>query len=430
MSNFNKIGNCSLLILVSMLFLSSINVTSVKAINNDEDLVINPYLVAEMEAFRVQNNADSFSLSVVKGNESIWSVANGQIGSVNATPETAYRIGSITKTITAITILRLAEQGFLDINADINDYLDFEYINPDFPSTPTTLKMLLSHSAGIADRDLIFGIFRHTDESFLFYPDYISEFFTSGGIYYSTSNWNGRAPGESGDYCNIAFVLAGYIVEQVTNKSMQTVIDELISHPLNISSIVHNYTDLSNRTVAPPGSNSLSLTSPYNLSEVGTGALWASTSDLSILLSILMNGGVFNGVRILQEDSVNLLLSTVSGGYGLGWNTGLWQGKNGGIPGYTGHLYTREVAGVRWGYVILSNSETGLDFFIQSKVRSSILEGNLIVPSDYVPPIITTTTGSTTLNTSSEGTNHPLLSSFFSLIFLSYIMKKRYTVKR
>src|SRR5690606_11876138 len=65
--------------------------------------------------------------------------------------ETVVRIGSLTKTFTALAVLQLVETGRLDLDRDVNEYLDFEV--PSGPDrTPLTLRRLLSHQTGFEDR--------------------------------------------------------------------------------------------------------------------------------------------------------------------------------------------------------------------------------------------------------------------------------------
>ena len=62
------------------------------------------------------------------------------------------RIASISKLIMALATLRLVDEGKIDLDADVSDYLGFKVRSPNFPDTPVTLAQLLSHRAGLRDK--------------------------------------------------------------------------------------------------------------------------------------------------------------------------------------------------------------------------------------------------------------------------------------
>ena len=67
------------------------------------------------------------------------------------TADDPVRVASITKLVVALGVMRMAEAGSLDLDRDASDYLGWQLRNPGFPETPVTLRMLLSHTAGVRD---------------------------------------------------------------------------------------------------------------------------------------------------------------------------------------------------------------------------------------------------------------------------------------
>src|SRR5690554_1361232 len=65
--------------------------------------------------------------------------------------DTKYRVASISKTVTALELLKLYDEGHFELDDNINDYLNFSIINLNHLSTPITFRMLLSHTASIQD---------------------------------------------------------------------------------------------------------------------------------------------------------------------------------------------------------------------------------------------------------------------------------------
>ncbi len=86
----------------------------------------------------------SIVASVARRGEPVWFGSAGLVDGVEPSPDTEYRIGSITKTMVAVCVLRLVEAGALDLADRIGDHL------PDSPAPDSTIYQLLSHTAGIA----------------------------------------------------------------------------------------------------------------------------------------------------------------------------------------------------------------------------------------------------------------------------------------
>ena len=118
--------------------------------------------------------------------------ANIETG-LDVTHDTQFNIASISKPIMGIALLRLVDQGKLDLDSDINDYLSFHINNPKVENEKITIRHLASHSSGIDD-------YYDIDEN---------------GIYFLESK-----SGEFRKYSNLAAGLAGQIVEEVTGSTL------------------------------------------------------------------------------------------------------------------------------------------------------------------------------------------------------------------
>ena len=66
-------------------------------------------------------------------------------------PDTAFRLASVSKLVSAACVIRLAQEGWLALDADVNDYLPYSLRHPAAPHMPITLRMLMSHTAGLRD---------------------------------------------------------------------------------------------------------------------------------------------------------------------------------------------------------------------------------------------------------------------------------------
>jgi CubicO group peptidase (beta-lactamase class C family) len=135
--------------------------------------------------------------------------------------QTLFRPGSISKLFTATAVMQLVEQGKLDLDRDVNDYLDFT-IPKAYPE-PVTLRQLLTHTAGFEDtlKNLFVG--KESDMKPL--------------RTYLVNQMPQRIfpPGKVVSYSNYGFTLAGYIVERVSGEKSERYIDNHILQLLRMT---------------------------------------------------------------------------------------------------------------------------------------------------------------------------------------------------
>ena len=106
-------------------------------------------------------NVPGLSLAVVEGNEVVYArgfgVTSLEDGGKSVTPETLFRIGSITKPHTGTAVMRLVDEGRLDLNAPVRLYLDWFTLSDEEMADRVTLRHLLSHTAGLPTEWTGFG---------------------------------------------------------------------------------------------------------------------------------------------------------------------------------------------------------------------------------------------------------------------------------
>lgn len=133
------------------------------------------------------------------------------------TQDTPFRLASVTKLVIGIALMRLQERGCLDLEADVSDYLEHAVRNPRYPEDRITLRHLLSHSSGLIDS-----------------PAYFTALRQPVGFQELLAYHEGR-PGERFAYSNLAAGLVEIIVERLTGKSLEQVLQEEIFFPLGIA---------------------------------------------------------------------------------------------------------------------------------------------------------------------------------------------------
>lgn len=155
--------------------------------------------------------------------------------------KTTYRMASVSKMVTAISILKLAQDGQLALDTGINEILPFEVTNPWF-STPITVRHLLSHQSSLTEGPFYDGYladtYRATSGAEL--PG-IEEMLAFDGQYYSTDNFLRREPGTFFSYCNVCFMLLGNIVEVVSGTRLDVFVEHQVLRGLGVTGSFNLY---------------------------------------------------------------------------------------------------------------------------------------------------------------------------------------------
>ncbi len=219
------------------------------------------------------------------------------------TPQTKFRIGSVTKQFTATAIMQLQEKGLLNVDDPLKKYIE------DYPNgEKITLHHLLTHTSGIVN---VSSIPEHrmnlmfptpVEKTILLFKDKPLEF----------------PPGEKFKYCNSGYHLLGYIIEKVTGKSYEEFLEENIFQPLNMmnSGFDRNRTILKNRASGyAHDDNNVLINAPYINAPVtfSAGGLYSTVEDMYIWDRALYTE------KILKKSSFDKMFTPFKGNYGYGW---------------------------------------------------------------------------------------------------------------
>ncbi|KQM26304.1 MULTISPECIES: serine hydrolase domain-containing protein [unclassified Sphingomonas] len=136
------------------------------------------------------------------------------------TADDPVRVASISKLVTAIAVLRLVDAGTLDLDADVSDLLGWRLRHPRFPDVPITLRLLLSHRAGIVD-----GV------------DYVLPLDAElAPVLADPKAWDAtHAPGQWFAYANLNFPIVASVIERATGKRLDRAMERLVFRPLGIT---------------------------------------------------------------------------------------------------------------------------------------------------------------------------------------------------
>jgi CubicO group peptidase (beta-lactamase class C family) len=248
--------------------------------------------------------------------------------------DTKFRIGSITKQFTASAILKLQEEGRLQVTDKLSKYI------PDFPrGGEVTLHHLLTHTSGI--------------HSYTGKEDFLKRVLTSVTneelLTYFKSDPYDFNPGDQYRYNNSGYFLLGYIIEKVTGKSYGQHLKETFFDPLNMTNTgVHASTlTLTNEAKGYTKEGTYTRSLNWDMSWAGgAGALYSTVEDL-----YRWNEAVFNG-KVLSEKSLKAAFTPLvlnngttpsEGNYGYGWVFANYRGQEiiqhgGGLHGFISQL--------------------------------------------------------------------------------------------
>ena len=243
-------------------------------------------------------------------------------GNKGLTDHSIYRIASISKVIVAIGLLKLYDKRLIDLDEDISKYLGFLVRNPKYPNDKITLRMVLTQTSSIVDDGkLVDGVWKGYDGSNCT-DDYIQlkDLLTPGSERFNVG-YSDYKPGTNFIYSNMGCGILACVCEKITNKYFPEYIKEEVLHPLGIYSgfrledlkypenLVGHYYYIDGKFKLNRDYDSFKrvqcLKYPLGDNFRGVaGGLYISAYDLSKIMSMLMHKGVYNGVRILKEETV------------------------------------------------------------------------------------------------------------------------------
>jgi CubicO group peptidase (beta-lactamase class C family) len=243
-----------------------------------------------------QDDIAGVTISIVKDGKLLFAKGYGYADVEKKQPvvadATLFRPGSISKLFTWTAVMQLEEQGKLDLDRDVNTYLDFKI--PEAFGKPITLKDLLTHTPGFEEvikdlfvdpsKQISLGQYLKTHIPRRIYP-----------------------PGTVSAYSNYGASLAGYIVERVSGRPFNQYVDENIFKPLGMA----------HSTFDQPLPNSLAarLSKGYRAASDGpkpfeavgpapAGSLTSSATDMARFMTANLQGGQYEGGRILRPETV------------------------------------------------------------------------------------------------------------------------------
>ena len=273
----------------------------------DDPALIEAYIDGVVTPLMQNNNSPSGTIAISHGGEVIFAKGYGFENIEEQVPvdpaNTLFRPGSVSKLFTWVSVMQLVEQGKLDLDTDVNDYLESFRIKDTFPE-PITLRHILTHTPGFEDGGLGYLIIDNPD-NVISLRDAMER--------YQPERVN--PPGVQTAYSNYATALAGLIVENVSGIPFNDYVQQNIFDPLGMTS----------SSFAEPLPDDLAdrMAGSYSV-EAGAfkkkafeivanfgpaGALSATATDMLRFAQAIINGGELDGNRILEEATLEQMLT-------------------------------------------------------------------------------------------------------------------------
>ncbi|MEM6377850.1 MAG: serine hydrolase domain-containing protein [Bacteroidota bacterium] len=311
------------------------------------------------------------------------------------TNKTLQNIGSVSKTLIGIALLKAQELGKLNLDDPINDHLPYEVSNPNYPSENITIRQLATHTSSIIDAAAYDSAYvlrnnvtvpdsiKALTEAFrpnsakVPLKKFLRKILSKDGSWYSTTGFLQHSPGQYYEYTNVGSALAAAIIEYATGQSYDQFTTEHILKPLGMhaSGWSLDVVDTTNHSVLYA-----KMKTPlpyYSLITYPDGGFITNPQDMGKYLSELVKGYVGNGTILNQESYREIFQPQLSAANFLEersdapdddeYNTGIFMGFT--PTGLIGH--TGGDPGIATYMFFDPDSKTGRILMINTSVRDN-----------------------------------------------------------
>jgi CubicO group peptidase (beta-lactamase class C family) len=333
---------------------------------------IEDYVQQQASAFHIPGTA----MGIVNGSQPVLLRGFG-----NSTADTSFFLESLSKSFTALAIMQLVDQGKVNLDAPVRKYIPWFKIGDGSESSSITVLQVLDQTSGISTQA---GL---TELNFTPATTFVQAIHG-----FETFPLTAR-PGTLFQYSNANYTIAGYIIQQASGQSYDSYVQQHIFAPLGMT---HTYMSdtvrqpgLSRGNLAWFGLMSIPVTDLYAPPIMPAGGIISSVSDMTHYLIAQMNGGVYNGTRIvsakaMQEMHAPLSPVNVQGlipdatSYGMGWGVGTISGLPVIVHGGQSHDFDAEMAILpeqKIAVVVLMNQDPQILVSDENKLYDGIMQG-------------------------------------------------------
>lgn len=335
---------------------------------------VHEYLSWRLRREMAKHNVKGLSIALIDDQKVVMAEGFGYADTakkIAATPETVYRIGSISKVFTATEVMQLAERGNVVIDNPLTSYVSGFSIRSRFlDSKPITLRSLLAHHSGLPS-DLLKGMWvEHPVSLSQYVRDLREESLAS-------------PPQTLYKYSNIGYSLLGRAIEKVKGQNFAAAMQQDLLAPLGMMHSSFQLTPEIEKLYAK-GYRKGEEAVRTPLRDVPAGSMFSNVTDMSRFVRFLFNGGSAQGTQIMQAETLREMFQpqydnlSLDFGHkvGLAWIlSGLsvpsgdrlvWH--NGGATPFQAHLSL--LPEKKLGVIILANTDEASSFITQVGVKA------------------------------------------------------------
>ena len=309
----------------------------------------------------IETNTAGAGIVMVSGDETILIEGFGKAdieNNIDVNKNTMFRFGSISKVYVALAILKLQEEGRLNLKDKISDLIpEIEFSNPWEDKYPIRIEHLLEHTSGWS--------YWHYAE--LGSDDPKPKTLKEALDFYPKSRTSNFIPGTRIRESNVGTAAAAYIVEKITGLNFEDYVDINFFEPMGMESMTYLSTEKYKKSSAKLYDNGIEL-NYFHILYRPAAALNGSPIDMERMLKFFINRGKINNNQIISDSSLHrmersesmpiLSKSEMFMGHGLSndasfYNGFIYHGYSGSVPGGNAHFaYLPEY---NLGYAVMIN---------------------------------------------------------------------------
>ncbi|MCW2818951.1 MAG: hypothetical protein JWR42_1738 [Marmoricola sp.] len=314
---------------------------------------------AVIDRYQAERRLPTLAVGVLDAGRLVWAGAAGE----QVDPDTRFRIGSITKTVTAVLVVQCRDEGLLSLEDPLGRHV------PESGYADRTVGSLLAHVSGMQSEPAGPWWERSPGGTV---ADLVARNDGSGAV---------AGPGAFWHYSNLAYGLLGEVVARVRGESWRSLVDTRVLGPLGMTQTSFSPVD--------PAANGWSVDhlrgtlTPEPAHDTGAmapaGQLWSTIGDLARFAGFLVQGDP----SVLPAATLREMRQPVGPAldYGLGvrlvpWSEGVLVGHTGSMPGFQAVCLVDALSGV--GVVALTNATTG---FSGDELALALLGGHTPGPT-------------------------------------------------
>lgn len=271
------------------------------------------------------------SAAIVRGDEVVWAHGYGYANlwrDEPVRPNTLFMLASVSKTVIATAVMQAVERGSFSLDDDVDSILPFPVRTPTHPNRPITVRHLLTHTSSIRDRWPVWDDLYAEGDSPIPLGTFLEGYLVPGGDDYRPANFYDTKPGARYRYSNVGAALAAFLVEAASGAGFDAWCETNIFQPLGMDRAGWHLADVPADEVAMPyrwsaDRDRFVACGQYGYPDYPDGALRTTAPQIARHLGMMMNGGTWNGARVLDRETVREILRSQNPdtfeGQGLIW---------------------------------------------------------------------------------------------------------------